>query len=289
MNATSISAQAPATRSRLGLDAVARLARQSRETASAARHLPAALLRTGTTLLPLTGASDHCHPATGHAPVVLVHGYAASLDCWSTLAGDLSHHGFDDIHAFAYNGVVSGPFEVARSLAETVASLVQRAGADGVHLVGHSLGGIIVRLAVEYGGLWDRTATVVTITTPHRGTPLAWAAPGPSGRWMRPGMTVLSGPSHSRTEAGPRYVNFYGSHDAVVPPSSARLDDARVTNIRIERSGHLGATRADEVRGRLPVELFAAEAARRLPEPLLARRVTRPAHSLSTTAGRRAA
>lgn len=288
MNAIGISAQVPATRSRLGLDAVARLVRQSRGTASAARHLPAALLRTGTTLLPLTGAPDPCHPATGHAPVVLVHGYAASLDCWSTLAGDLSRHGFDDIHAFAYNGVVSGPFEVARSLAETVASLVQRTGADGVHLVGHSLGGIIVRLAVEYGGLWDRTATVVTITTPHRGTPLAWAAPGPSGRWMRPGMTVLSEPSHSGTESGPRYVNFFGAHDAVVPPWSARLDVDQVTNIRIERSGHLGATRADEVRDRLPVELFAAEAARRPPTPL-PRRITRPAHSLSTTAGRRAA
>lgn len=289
MNAIGISAQVPATRSRLGLDAISRLVRQSRETASAARHLPAALLRTGTTLLPLTGAPDHCHPATGHAPVVLVHGYAASLDCWSTLAGDLGRHGFDDIHAFAYNGVVSGPFEVARSLAETVASLVQRTGADGVHLVGHSLGGIVVRLAVEYGGLWDRTATVVTITTPHRGTPLAWAAPGPSGRWMRPGMTVLAEPSHSGTKTGPRYVNFYGAHDAVVPPSSARLDVAGVTNICIERSGHLGATRADEVRDRLPVELFAAEAARRLPVPLLPRLVERPTHSLATTTGRRAA
>jgi hypothetical protein len=40
-------------------------------------------------------------------------------------------------------------------------------------LVGHSMGGLVARYAVEVLGLWQHTAAVVTIGTPHRGTPKA--------------------------------------------------------------------------------------------------------------------
>lgn len=40
-------------------------------------------------------------------------------------------------------------------------------------LIGHSMGGLVVRYAVEVLGLWEHTAAVVTIGTPHRGSPKA--------------------------------------------------------------------------------------------------------------------
>lgn len=63
-----------------------------------------------------------------------------------------------------------GSVEVrARALADAVLALE----APRVHLVAHSMGGIDARYAIARLGLTGRVASLVTIGTPHRGTPLA--------------------------------------------------------------------------------------------------------------------
>jgi triacylglycerol lipase len=59
--------------------------------------------------------------------------------------------------------------ERARVLAEAVRALP----APRVHLVAHSMGGLDARYAIARLGLADRVASLVTIGTPHQGTPLA--------------------------------------------------------------------------------------------------------------------
>jgi triacylglycerol lipase len=63
----------------------------------------------------------------------------------------------------------------ARQLKESVVRQLSAAGRIGqrVILIGHSMGGLDARYAVAKLGLDEHVAAVVTVTTPHRGSPFA--------------------------------------------------------------------------------------------------------------------
>jgi len=85
------------------------------------------------------------------------------------------------IHIVRTPPTASLPERAAR-LAEMIDATARRGGAP-LHLIGHSSGGLDVRLltapgvglptAIDVGRLAARVRTVVTVTTPHHGTPLA--------------------------------------------------------------------------------------------------------------------
>ncbi len=85
-----------------------------------------------------------------------------------------------DIHVVRTHPTASLPQRAARVL-ETVAETMGREGA--VHVIGHSSGGLDARLAVAPGvslpsdanveRVARRVRTVITVATPHHGTPLA--------------------------------------------------------------------------------------------------------------------
>jgi pimeloyl-ACP methyl ester carboxylesterase len=204
----------------------------------------------------------------GHSPVVLVHGYAATVACWTPLATKLAAEGFG-VYAFAYNSFTTGLPELAQALADTVTALLEATGADTVHLVGHSLGGLLVRAATEWFGLWPHVATVVTIATPHHGAWLAHAVPGPAGWWLRPRRHTLPAPVFDGRPA-PRYLNLHASRDAVVPTDCARLELPGIVNLEIPHSGHLGAPQAPAVLHTLHGRLTAVESTRRSHQRLVA-------------------
>ena len=86
-----------------------------------------------------------------------------------------------DIHIVGTAPTASLPERAAR-LAEAIDATAQRGGAP-LHLIGHSSGGLDARLltapgvtlptALDVERLAARVRTVVTVTTPHHGTPLA--------------------------------------------------------------------------------------------------------------------
>lgn len=63
----------------------------------------------------------------------------------------------------------------AAYLAQTIEQALAETGADKVHLIAHSQGGLDARYVISERGLGyaSRVASLVTISTPHQGTPLA--------------------------------------------------------------------------------------------------------------------
>ncbi len=57
--------------------------------------------------------------------------------------------------------------------AQRLAEMVRALDAPRVHLVAHSMGGLDARYALSRLGLASRVASLTTIGTPHRGTPIA--------------------------------------------------------------------------------------------------------------------
>ncbi len=106
-------------------------------------------------------------PVARHATVVLIPGLWAPRLCLTTLGRRLRHAGYD-VRGFSYPSVHSGFEENAARLDRYLAGV----GADTVHLVGHSLGGVLIRALFQYYPN-QRPGRVVTLGAPHNGSRVA--------------------------------------------------------------------------------------------------------------------
>lgn len=125
-----------------------------------------------------------------------------------------------------------------RSLGAQLAAAA--AAADGpVHLVGHSLGGLVAASAVLHHGA--PATTVTTVNSPWRGTWAAWTAhPGdPLGHELRWGSAALedlrAALRHSlRDDDGPRWSVLSAAGDLAVPVTgSTRVPEGDRLSTRI--------------------------------------------------------
>ncbi len=133
-----------------------------------------------------------------------------------------------------------------------------------MRLVGHSLGGLVVRYAVQRLALPVRVERAVTLAAPHRGTPLAGCGLGKLATSLRPGSALLEELRHSPVPAGVRWTSGYGGLDLVVPPASAHLDEPGfdAVHVCVPQAGHLGVLRAPPVLDAVVDALLADEVAR---------------------------
>lgn len=101
--------------------------------------------------------------------VVVIHGLYMNVPCLYLLARRLRQAGYATV-GFPYPSVRASTPANARALA----NLMTRLDAPAVHLVAHSLGGLIVRyLVAQFPDL--PPGRVVTLGTPHRGSCVARA------------------------------------------------------------------------------------------------------------------
>jgi pimeloyl-ACP methyl ester carboxylesterase len=99
--------------------------------------------------------------------VVLIHGLWLSGWCLVLLARRLRRAGFT-VHIFSYASVRSD----LRANAERLAGFLATLDVNTVHLVGHSLGGILIR-ALFHDHPQQKPGRIVTLATPHGGSRVA--------------------------------------------------------------------------------------------------------------------
>ena len=93
------------------------------------------------------------------------------LHYFKGVARHLRRNGFDVYHSAV--GFAAGLPRRAEDLKEEVERVLALKGADKVHIIGHSMGGLDARYMITRLGMADRVASVTTIGTPHLGTSLA--------------------------------------------------------------------------------------------------------------------
>lgn len=190
------------------------LGRELSSLAYAVANLPRALGQGKPVVLelPLLGPAPAVPIGT---PVLLLHGYLGTGAAWAPLVRRLHEEGFVNVFALRYDSLSAGVPELAAVLADAARTAMARTGYAGVHLVGHSLGGLVARYAVQRLGLDRVTRSVVTIGTPHRGSRLARLGVGPAVAQLRPG-SVLLRQLPPLTETGHvRWAVIYASADIV--------------------------------------------------------------------------
>jgi triacylglycerol esterase/lipase EstA (alpha/beta hydrolase family) len=174
-------------------------------------------------------------------PVVLLHGYFHNRSGFDFMSNELRERGFRWVHGMNYNPIRSSVPDLAERFAVTVQDVMDVSGADKVHVVGHSLGGVIVRWFVQELGGHKVVDTCVTIGTPHHGTLPAYLGFGPAARDMRPGSYVVKRlEQRFRRFTEVHFVNLYSDLDVlIIPPSSGVLPERpNVHNHLIEDLGH---------------------------------------------------
>ena len=239
---------------------------------TAAVRLPGVLSRRSCTAVRDIGAATPGGSAGGprsvdepaRQPVLLVHGYAGTESVWAPLRQRLASAGFTHVLSLSYNSFATGIPELAAEVAAQARAAVGATGADGLHLVGHSLGGLVARYAVARPGLWDVASTVVTVATPNSGAPYARLGPGPCARHMLPGSSLLAYLCGPVPAARTRWLAYYSELDRVVPSWSARLTDPRLRaqNLLVPACGHLTICRDPRLVTSVVDELARSEADR---------------------------
>jgi pimeloyl-ACP methyl ester carboxylesterase len=206
------------------------------------------------------GSSQYVAEHNARYPVLLVHGYAANESVWAPMRRALAESGFGHIVSFNYNSFATDPVAVSAELTHQALRALAAAGAPRVHLVGHSLGGLIVRSALAASAaLSSHTASAVTIASPHRGAFLARIAPGRCARIMHRGLCLVLPEVDAPRPV--RWLAYYSDGDRIVPPASARLDDPRygAANLLIPDCGHLTICRDMRLIRSLVPELIRTE------------------------------
>ena len=195
------------------------------------------------------------------SPVLFVHGYAGTEHIWGPLRAALADAGFGCLVALRYNAFRADIHQIADWLVAQAQRSMDASGTSSVHLVGHSLGGLVVRDAVQHRGLAGLARTAVTIATPHTGAALARFVPGPAARQMRPGSTFLAELADGRVDRRTQWIAVNGGADRVVPEASSLLDipAADVLTVRQSGAGHASVARHPDVVSYLAGALVRAE------------------------------
>jgi triacylglycerol lipase len=178
-------------------------------------------------------------------PIVLVHGIGDNRSAFAVLSGALRRRGFGVVHAINYSVLTALTGDVRRSaalLGAQIERICEQTGSDQVHVVGHSLGGLIARYYVQRLHGDSRVRTLVTLGTPHSGTLAAYLLPTPLTRQLRPGSELLSELAEPCRPCRTRFVAVWSEMDQIiVPQRNARLEHPSllVEEHQIRDSGHL--------------------------------------------------
>lgn len=200
---------------------------------------------------------------THDTPVLLVHGYGHNRSGWFLVDSTLRQAGFSSVHTMNYVAWGrEGVPELAARLADRVAEIRRLTGAEKVHIVAHSMGGVLLRYYVQELGGDAFVDTAITIASPHEGTLAARAGVGPGARDMRPGSSVMRRLAAGVRRTDVRWVAFYSNLDLLIQPApSAMLRHPRfhATNILVKDQGHLTIMMAPVVARSVVAQLEAAE------------------------------
>jgi pimeloyl-ACP methyl ester carboxylesterase len=175
-------------------------------------------------------------------PILLVHGMVDNRSIFTLLRRGLLRRGFGRVMTLNYSPLTGDVRAAAADLAERVEQLVADTGYERVHVIGHSLGGLIARYYVQRLGGHERVHTLVTLGTPHGGTLPARLLPATLGRQLRPGSDLLTELDEPAADVTTRFVAYWSDLDQmIVPKRNARIvhPDLQVRNELVRRTGHM--------------------------------------------------
>ncbi len=171
-------------------------------------------------------------------PTLLLHGWGQNWADWWGMALRLRARGRGSLYVTNYwfFGAVQ---KSAARLGRVVERIRRETGAKRVHVVAHSLGGIVTRTFVEQQNGADAIRAVVAIGSPLSGTHRAGGPWGASSTQMKRGSELLRRLGPPAPPKGVHYHAIWSHSDGmIVPPDSGSMLGAG-EELELEDAGHL--------------------------------------------------
>ena len=181
-------------------------------------------------------------PLAARIPVVLVHGLVDNRSIFAVMRRSLRRRGFAQVCSWNYSPLLRDVESAAVALGAHIERICQETGHDRVHVVGHSLGGLVARYLVQRLGGDQRIDSLVTLGTPHGGTLWAHVLPTPLVRQLRPGSVLLRELAEPAPGCRTRVTAVYSDLDQMLVPSAVgrcEHPDLRARNVLVRGVGHM--------------------------------------------------
>jgi triacylglycerol lipase len=183
--------------------------------------------------------------------VLLIHGFWQTHGVMHNLAVRLRADGYRvlnfDLGGFAWRFNTRGIPHIAKRIGSRLERMLERGDFGQLHVIGHSKGGLVGRYLVSRLGWHRSVSTLITLGTPHHGTPTAalGLVTGVVSRsvWqMLPHSSLLQEIHDHPLPEKTRLVSIYSRSDVVCPFRYSELsssDGADVHNVVINGLGHM--------------------------------------------------
>jgi triacylglycerol esterase/lipase EstA (alpha/beta hydrolase family) len=119
---------------------------------------------------PAARALFSADPLAARTPVLLVHGLIDNRSIFTVMRRGLRRRGFTHVCSWNYSPLLTDVSRGARDLGRHVEWICEQTGHDRVHVVGHSLGGLLARYYIQRLGGDRRVQSLVTLGTPRTST-----------------------------------------------------------------------------------------------------------------------
>lgn len=196
--------------------------------------------------------------AASEEPVLLLHGFFQTRNVWEIMEERLRYDGFG-VFSFDLGGLFSRfnterPSELGKHIAEKIDRICTRTGLESFHIIGHSKGGLVAREYIQNHGGAGRVRSLITLGTPHHGTPTAAIGAVLMGAGLLsrspyellPNSSFVQGLRKSPFPSTIPLVSVYSRHDLVCPWWSATLvprpEESSVRNHMVRGVGHTALT-----------------------------------------------
>jgi len=190
-------------------------------------------------------------PRSAPNPLILVHGRNADSGVWGGLKSYLLTQGYTDdlLFGWDYDSTQSTNEVLAGQFKTYVGNVLSQAGANKVDIVAHSLGSLLTRWFIKFGGGKDSVRQWISIAGPNHGTQLGWlcALWDQGCRDMTPGSYVITNLNQNTETPNPtQYTTIWSAGDEQIsPPTSTPLSGAN--NIQVSQMKHNELLTSEEV------------------------------------------
>lgn len=186
--------------------------------------------------------------------VLLLHGFMQTRNVWEVMEDRLRHDGYG-VFSFDLGGLLqrfnTRPIaDLSGMIADKLERICDRTGLERFHIIGHSKGGLIARHYVQHHGGDRRVKGLITLGSPHHGTPTAAVGVavtgagvfGPSIWEMLPGSSLLRRMAEDTFPAGIPLTSVYSRSDMVCPwwcsVLRPRPGETSMQNVELSGMGH---------------------------------------------------
>ena len=185
----------------------------------------------------LAGGSSPAKLKSGERPVILCHGYMHNRSAFFLLHHRLRKAGWHNVVSPNFRPATASIPDFASQLADAVAIALVSSGSDDVDLVGHSMGGLVVRYFIQNLGGASCVRMAVTLGSPHRGSKMAALGLFGTAEQFRSDSSLIMGLDAANTPVSMTAI-WSDFDNIVLPPENARLPEP-CRNIMVRSIGHI--------------------------------------------------